>query len=554
MATAQDHQLIANKSLDYYANTGHEASYSTKERERFGFYFLGIDAVVGPLDLDVISNSIIDTDFCKKVLGIDNSDYGVDAITIDRENLVVNFYNFKYREDFRQDSSQAVKEFISSFELVEAISRGDVNKLSGRTRVLAEEISEAVDESWTYGLIMISNDVKVLDVQNVPTITDRAQNIELKLEFIGIDKLIEAISHKPTDIGADVAIGKNDYLDYKDNKNKRTSLIARVPAFTIIRMISNDAKLREKYTVKKPSELGRVELEYNALFDNVRGFLGSTKYNDGMLSTLANEPEKFFMFNNGITLTTRSLSIRTVSLGQRKRLSLEGIQVVNGGQTLRTLYRYKEEGLGADSNLKKAFISLRIFMTDGDAEETSRIAEYTNSQNSISASDLKSTTNLQIQIGQKMAENDILYRRKVGDTGEEGRTYSYEVTMERMAQILYSKLGRPDRASNYKKKLFDKYYSELFPTDIDINSLPDDVRLFNDIKSTYTEMGVEGYDQKFFYIVYLCTKRNDIRKNIILLEECLAEYKADEEGIRAARKLIQIGFLEAINSKIDAPL
>lgn len=89
------------------------------------------------------------------------------------------------------------------------------------------------------------------------------------------------------------------------------------------------------------------------------------------------------------------------------------------------------------------------------------IAEYTNSQNQISAYDLKSVDAIQIQIENYLKEHDILYVRKAGDVGEANCTYKYRISKEELAQIIYSVQGYPDRVTNMKIKLFTDYYNDI---------------------------------------------------------------------------------------------
>lgn len=550
-----NYQILANKSLDYYRNSGISIDLDDKAKERFGFYYLGMEVVCGPMEISDANSAIIDTDFCRQVLDIGNDDYGVDAIYIDSEDRKVFFFNFKYRNEYRDDSAQSPKELRASFELIGAISKGDLDSLSDRTKHLASKVRDVLEgeSPWELNLVMISNDLKGLDINNIPTLKSQADALGLELGVVVLPDIIDVISNRPTDIDADVYFDSSHSLEYEDSETDRKSFVIRIPAYELIRMTCDNPDVRKNIEVKSPSEIAGVNIDNNVLFDNVRGFLGDTSYNNGMIATIKNAPSKFFMFNNGVTMTARSATVVHKALRLKKYIHIEGMQIVNGGQTLRSLYRYLQEGDGNLKNLKKAYVSVRIFVTSGDNVVTAQIAEYTNSQNAISASDLKSISNLQIQIGQKMAENGILYRRKVGDIGEDSGDYSHEVTMERLAQILYSKQGRPDRASNQKKKLFDKYYDDIFPDDIAMDGLAQEILQFEEIKAKYAELDIEGYDQKFFYIVYLQEKRNDIEENIKLLEQCLKEFR-NSEDIPAARKLIQTAFLELVEAKISAVL
>lgn len=58
----------------------------------------------------------------------------------------------------------------------------------------------------------------------------------------------------------------------------------------------------------------------------------------------------------------------------------------------------------------------------------------------------------------------------------------------------------------------------------------------------------EVYNQKYFYIIYLQMKRDDIEKNINFLEKELNAFKKDVD-ISKARKLIQSAFREHIDKK-----
>lgn len=67
--------------------------------------------------------------------------------------------------------------------------------------------------------------------------------------------------------------------------------------------------------------------------------------------------------------------------------------------------------------------------------------------------------------------DDILYVRKVGETGLDNRTYKLRISMEKFAQIVYSSMGFPDRASNQKKRLFNTYCNDVFKNNFDIEKV-----------------------------------------------------------------------------------
>lgn len=160
---------------------------------------------------------------------------------------------------------------------------------------------------------------------------------------------------------------------------------------------------------------------------------------------------------------------------------------------------------------------------------------------------MKSISNLQIQIEQYLDDVDIQYVRKSGNLGDSSKSYSARISMEKMAQIIYSKKGFPDRATNQKKYLFEKYYNAIFSTEnLDIEILPKYIKEYNEISNFYNlRTDIKGFDQKYLYVLFLNEKEFNIEKNVLFVEKTLEDYKK-EDGISQARKLIQRGFKELL--------
>ena len=97
----------------------------------------------------------------------------------------------------------------------------------------------------------------------------------------------------------------------------------------------------ESYLCIMPGEvLSKLYDEYGQrlLESNVRTFLGTRgKVNTGMRNTLLTNPDDFFAYNNGLTLTATSLKKQKKSDGL-KIVELENLQIVNGGQTTSSIF------------------------------------------------------------------------------------------------------------------------------------------------------------------------------------------------------------------------
>ncbi len=81
----------------------------------------------------------------------------------------------------------------------------------------------------------------------------------------------------------------------------------------------------------------------------------------------------------------------------KRHLAIDSLQVLNGGQSLRTMHQFNsEDPKHLEDYLSKSEVLVRIFKTSKDSDLNNKIAEYTNSQNSISNVDLKSLRSEQL--------------------------------------------------------------------------------------------------------------------------------------------------------------
>lgn len=123
------------------------------------------------------------------------------------------------------------------------------------------------------------------------------------------------------------------------------------------------------------------------LEQNVRAFLGDNrKVNKGIRETLRKEPEMFFAFNNGLTVTVSSLITNIHAMGHTEIIKATGLQIVNGGQTTASLYWARKAGL----DLSKVRVQMKLsrLPEEGFEDAVRDIARYANAQNAVSASDL----------------------------------------------------------------------------------------------------------------------------------------------------------------------
>jgi hypothetical protein len=202
---------------------------------------------------------------------------------------------------------------------------------------------------------------------------------------------------------------------------------------------------------------------------NVRGFLGSTEINRGMGETLADEPEYFWYYNNGITIICDAA--QHISSGGRDILRVANPQVINGQQTTRVLSE-------SFARTPRASVLVRVIRVprDGAAAKprafenlVSKIVAATNWQNEIRPSDLMSNDRMQIDIDRQLRKLGYFYLRKRQKKGEARRAvgshHFHILKKEEVAQAVAATEFDPAVVREGKERLFEeRWYSRVFQT------------------------------------------------------------------------------------------
>lgn len=126
----------------------------------------------------------------------------------------------------------------------------------------------------------------------------------------------------------------------------------------------------------------------NLFARNVRLVLPRSDINQGILTTIEEDPEHFGYFNNGITLLAERVELSPSGVVNRDTafFRLHGASVVNGAQTVSSLA--KVMGTLYEDNLKRAFVMIRVVEIPRSEEDIGRrITRFTNTQNQIAFQD-----------------------------------------------------------------------------------------------------------------------------------------------------------------------
>ena len=205
----------------------------------------------------------------------------------------------------------------------------------------------------------------------------------------------------------------------------------------------------QSYLALMPGKaLATVYEQYGArlLEQNVRSFLQFTgKINKGIRNTILKKPHMFLAFNNGIAATADELILKKNDRGYYIS-SVKDLQIVNGGQTTASIYHtWKKD----KADIKDVVVQVKLSVIkdkNNFAEIVSRIAEYANTQNKVSVSDLSSNTSFHIEL-EKLSRN-------IWAPPVQGQSYQTRWFYER-ARGQYKNARQRDGFTPSKLKAFD---------------------------------------------------------------------------------------------------
>ena len=570
MATINDFKVLNQLSANYFSTFVAEdfqgaqlqklEKLSDLYKSRLGFYILMVEQLTHLADYVDIAKCVIDSEFNHLLYDDASDDFGVDAVVIDddKDERHIKLFNFKFRENFK-GASPAINETILSSKYLNAINNNDFKGMSGKPLAFAQEIRNCImsNNTWKITLYVISNE----DFPTTATYGHLKQFQDaygLHIEQVGLNRIADLISLRPSPVSATIVLDRDAVMSFTESSlSSSKSYIFRLSLAELIRITSEDEALRLDYNIEDLSKLSDTSLNASVLFDNVRGFVLRSKFNKNIAETIKVNPTKFFMYNNGLTLIANDVVADLINGKNKLKIVLSDFQVLNGGQTLRTIYDFNKDDVNNISEyLSKSEVLVRVFKTQNHLELNSEIAEFTNSQNAISNVDLKSLRKEQISLEQFLQSHDILYSRKTGDTGvKRTRSYKTQISMEKFGQILMAYQNMPEKAVNAKKNIFDKYYDDLFTNNTTLlDDSVDQINMFQAIRDSYKALSdVDFTDQKAFYVIYIVQNSDlDINSAITLLEAKIEEYLVIIENTSSkSRILIQIAFKKLINVYLE---
>lgn len=263
-------------------------------------------------------------------------------------------------------------------------------------------------------------------------------NGEVKFIFLslsqykgGADENIEAFRNNDIKTKFEVIDINRIRVDYIDRKYKKISPINPLEtyqnpeespiSFNIVQK-SGSIKIEKPYDaymfLLRPKTIWELFKRYNfaLFFKNVRNPLLQSQFNADIEKTILDESSLFWYYNNGITAITKILP----EIGRNaETISLVGLQIINGAQTVYSVYRAYERAsptqrIQIDT---EGLITLRLLKSGGKNFDLN-VTRYTNSQNPVQDRDFCANDEIQVALQNASYQTNIWYEKRRGEFRE----------------------------------------------------------------------------------------------------------------------------------------
>lgn len=193
--------------------------------------------------------------------------------------------------------------------------------------------------------------------------------------------------------------------------------------------------------------------------DNVRDFQGDNSINSEIAETIKSMPERFVLFNNGITIVCSSF------VQGNRLLEIENPQIVNGCQSSYLLFNANKQKM----DLSKISIVVKIISTN-NSDLSNEIVRGTNRQNIVMEEAFECTRqfhkNFEQFVNDYVADfpDKIYYERRAKQYADNPNIKQYQkFNLHNLTQFYVGAiLQHPEKAHLHESYLLKKYRSQIF--------------------------------------------------------------------------------------------
>jgi hypothetical protein len=362
-----------------------------------------------------------------------NGDKGVDGIYLNEGLGTIDIFQTKIAQSAKKTiGDKTLKEFIGTLDQFTTKEKlENLIKTAGQAQVASLikrlDLLEKLDAYKVRGIFVTNVDLSA----DGEAFLNKIDNVEffgktiLEEQYISDKKEINLLAEAKFDV----------------SENETTKYFADAETVTYI------APIKAKELVKLDG------INDQSIFDyNVRGALGNTKINKGIVRSIKDTSlhKKFPLFHNGITIVAEDVE------KDEDSLTIKKFYVVNGCQSLTSLYR-NQSHLTDDLKILTKVIKVPI-----NSSLSSKITEYSNSQNGVKPRDFKSYNQIQIRLQNEIEDKfgyEYYYEIKRGDKTPDALKV---ISNEFMGVFLMSFDLEEPWNTHRKYQVFEDAYNKLF--------------------------------------------------------------------------------------------
>lgn len=367
-------------------------------------------------------------------------DRGIDGLIVDPEAEEIVVFQSKHRESAGQQEGRA-----------------GLDKLLAVGALLSspEAVRQVRDDPHTSpGLQMLIDRLKVAELLDDPDTSYTLKLVYICNASFGDDAM--GVATNPGAATANLTCWTLDELAVVAQRTRSPGLIGGSHSLPVASEVIVDELVPGTRLaiglVRATDLLDLPEIDTGTLFDlNVRLSAGNTKPNRALRRAIENEAEHplFPAFHNGLVLLTDTFQVKG------RAIVLEGVAVVNGCQSIDTLY--KNSALLTD----ELRLPVKIVEVSGHPALADQITYRSNNQNGINERDLRGTHRAQLElkrtVREQFPEYSYLARRgEVPEAGTEG------IDNSRIAQLLMAIRNERPWDGVRRNVLFGDQYSTVF--------------------------------------------------------------------------------------------
>lgn len=400
--------------------------------------------------LAVSSYLMIDLTEANSLLTDGGGDQGVDAISIgDISNLEfqVIIFQGKYKTKLETDANFPANEVQKVANSIWSIfdSEKELNNVNPTLRSEINEIRSRIADGYIpiVKVVLFNNGLKWNDEGEQHIINAKFPKDQVEFEHINHENIVDFIQTSK-EINAPIKLSGASFVE---NFNYKRVLVGKVNVTEIAKLFDNhgDALLEK----------------------NIRRYLGlnRNRVNEAIKNTLVDDSrENFYFKNNGITVVCKKISYNALQK-ENWDVRLEDFQIINGGQTCKTIQHTINENQNIDYS--QVYVLFRVYELSVDDEEKENLVNditlATNSQNPVDLSDLRSNDKIQRNLETDIEQLGYNYRRKRDISSSKDSVIPLSVA----AQAIYAIWkGRPNLAKFKRKELFGALYDKVYTNDL----------------------------------------------------------------------------------------